>query len=149
MAIYSVSQTRAGINSANSAMWNLWAPTRPLFIREVGVSIAVAPSTAPVWALARATARGTQSTEVTPLAHDPQAVAATARFDSAWSVQPTFANTAPWIRALGMPVTAGGALIWTFPAPITIAAGTGLLIFNIAASGATLGTMYAYAEYDE
>jgi len=149
MPFFCVSGTRAGINVANSPVANLWAPTRKSWVYEVGVSIQTAPTTAPLFALQRSTARGTQSTTLTPIAFDPAAPAATSVLDTAWSVNPTWVTTAPYARSFGLPVTAGGGYIWTFQQPFQIASGAGLTLFNVNASGATLGSFAFYIDYEE
>lgn len=149
MAIFEVSGTRAGINTANSPVANLWVPTRKSIVREIGVAIQTAPTTAPLFALQRSTARGTQTTTLTPIAGGLSAPTATTVLDTAWSVNPTWTTAAPYMRGFALPVTAGGGYIWTFPQGIEIASGAGLMLFNVNASGATLGAFAFYFSYEE
>jgi hypothetical protein len=139
---------RAGINTANSPIVNLWQATRKARIMEVGVFIQVAQTTAPVFALQRATARGTQTATLAPIAKDPADIAATGTLDTTWSANPTFATAAPHIRAMGVPLAIGNGVIWNFD-DLEVAIGAGMTLFNINASGATLGSFGGYITYHE
>ena len=153
MARYSASASRSGINTANSAYFQL-RPTSTaerLYVVEIGVNIAVAPTTAPSLFIARSTAVGTSTATLAGLPHEPGEVAAVGTFDSTWSAAPTFSTTDK-LRQGGLAVTAGGMLIWTFyDAPIIVPANTsqGLVIANANASGSTTGTFTAYISWDE
>lgn len=153
MARYSAGGSRAGINTANSALFQL-RPTSTaerLYVVEVGINIAVAPTTAPAFYLARSTAVGTSTATLAGQPHEPGDVAAVGTLDTTWSAAPTF-STSLFLRYGGLAVTAGGMLIWTFyDAPIVLAADTakGLVIANANASGATTGTVTAYMSWDE
>lgn len=148
---YNVGVSKAGVNAANTVMWQLRAPTRRTRIFELGIFVETAPTTAPQFVLARATAGGTSSTSTLGLALHPEAPAATTTLDSAWSSAPTFATAGPFIRRMSLPVTAGSGIIWTWPDGliITTTATTNLVIANAAASGATLGLFSTYADWDE
>ena len=153
MARYSAGGSRAGINTANSAYFQL-RPTSTaerLYVVEVGINVAVAPTTAPNFHLSRSTAVGTSTATLAGQPHEPGDVAAVGTLDSTWSSAPTF-STPAFLRMGGLAVTAGGMLIWTFyDAPIVLAADTakGLVIANANASGATTGTFTAYMSWDE
>ena len=152
MAVYSVGVSKAGVNTANTVMWQLKAAsTLRARIREIGISISVAPSTAPLFALARSTATGTSSTTVLGQALDAADAAAVTTFDSAWSSAPTFSTSGPFINQFGMPVTAGSGVIWTFGygEELVIPVSGGLCIANINASGSTTGTMVCYVKWIE
>lgn len=150
---YSAAASTSGINTANSANFQI-RPTGTstrLYIVEIGVNVAVAPTNAPSFYLARSTAIGTVTTTLAGQAHEPSETAANGTFDSVFSVQPTFSTTNRMGQA-GLAVTAGGQIIWTFyDAPIVIAASasSGLVIANANASGATTGTFTAYARWEE
>ncbi len=145
MSYYGAGASKAGVNTANTAYWQLrpTGTTTRLKIFQVVVNIAVAPSTAPAFYLARSTANGTVTTTLAGLPLDPGDPAAVGTWDSAFSAQPTFTTTAQ-IATGGLAVTAGGAWIWTFPAdaPLTItnATASGIVVVNANASGATTGT---------
>lgn len=153
MARYSAGATKSGVNTANTGYFQL-RPTstaQRMYVVEVGVNVAVAPSTAPALYLSRSTAVGTITTTLAGQPHDAAEVAAIGTFDSAFSGAPTF-STSLFMRFGGLAVTAGGMLIWTFyDAPIVLAADTakGLVIANANASGATTGTFTAYMSWDE
>jgi hypothetical protein len=150
--MYTVGASRAGINVANSVYFQVkTAAADRVHIREIGVFITAAPTTAPSLVLARSTALGTSSTTVLGQALDPGDPAATATFDSAWSSAPTFTTTGPFLRTIGMPVTAGSGIIWTFAygecrvVPVS----SGLCIANLNASGTTTGTFVCYVTWTE
>ena len=153
MARYSAGASRAGINTAGSAYFQL-RPTSTasrLYVVEVGVNIAVASTTAPALYLSRSTAVGTSTASLAGQPHEPGDVAANGTLDSTWSSAPTWSTT-NFLRYGGLAVTAGGMLIWTFyDAPIVLSASTsaGLVIANANASGSTTGTYTAYMSWEE
>jgi hypothetical protein len=139
------------VNTANTAYFGLWptTATQRLRLLQVTVAIATAPSTAPVFALARSTARGTQSTTLAGLPFDTGDTAAIGTLDGGFSAAPTFTNTS--ILAVGpMAVTAGGGWVWDFrDSPVVLAVSNGLVVFNINASGATLGSFRCSMIWEE
>ncbi len=150
---YSAGGSRAGINTANSAMFQIrnTATTGRLYVVEIGIGVAVAPSTAPNFFISRSSAVGTSSATLAGQANDPGETAALGTFDTTWSAAPTFSTT-NFQRMGGLATTAGGMLIWTFyDAPLVCPASTsaGIVIANANASGATTGTFFAYATWDE
>ncbi len=149
MPIYHAAFTgRAGVNTANSPIANLACISRKLRVREVGIFVQVAPTTAPIFALQRATTRGTQTTALAPLVKDSTDPTATASLDVAWSANPTFTNTNPFLRAIAVPVTAGNGMVWDLE-ELEIVSPGGLMLFNNVATGATLGSFCGYFEYEE
>lgn len=153
MARYSAGGSRVGINTANSAYFQLrpTGTTQRCYVVEIGVNVAVAPTTAPALYVARSTAVGTSSATLAGQPLEPNDAASIATFDTTWSVNPTFSTT-NFLRYGGLAVTAGGMLIWTFyDKPIVLAASTsaGLVIANANASGSTTGTFTAYMAWDE
>ena len=150
MAKYSAAVSRSGINSTNSLYWQLRNTANTLIrIAEIGISITVAPSTAPSYYLIRATTTGTASTSINGVRLCAVAPTSQGTFETAWSVAPTFSTTGPNIRQFGLAVTAGGGVIWTFPFPLELAASEALCIVNANASGATTGTHVAYVTWEE
>lgn len=150
--------SRAGINTAGPQLyWQLRSTTTVrLKVVEIGIACSVAPTTAPLFQISRATTSlGTASTTLTGQMFDSadgNAGAGAGIFESAWSVAPTINTT--FHRMFGLPVTAGGGFIWTFPldSPLVIgASGTAhaLQITNANASGATTGTFTAYCVWEE
>lgn len=154
MARYGAGVTRAGVNTANTAYFNLMGGTGArLVIRQVIISVAVAPTTAPQFYLVRTTARGTQASTLAGLPFDTADVAAFATLDvcGTGGSQPTFTNTA-WLQTGALAVTAGGAFVWSFYdtgliVPATTA--NGIAIANANASGATTGNFNCSFLWDE
>ena len=124
-----------------AAYCNFWVPTRPCAIREIECFNSSATTTLPQLQLIRTTARGTQSTTVTPTtAANAQnlptvAIAPTALVDTAWSVQPTVAAIP--MRMIDVAGTVGSGNIWNWQSDgeLVIAVGNGVAIWN--ASGGT------------
>ena len=150
---YSAGFSRAGINTANSAVAQLrnTATSQRLYIVEIGIGVAVAPTTAPAFYLSRSTAVGTSTATLAGQPRDTGETAAQGTLDSTWSANPTFSTT-NFMRFGGLATTAGGFIIWTFyDAPLIVAASTsvGLVIANANASGTTTGTFTGYMEWDE
>lgn len=150
---FTVTHNKAGVNTANTIMWQLRsvAAEGTIYLRELALSVKVAPTTGPSWRLNRATAVGTSSATVTPQTEDPtQLVAAQARLDTTWSANPTLAGTD--MREYATPNAIGSGIVWTWPdKPLPIGVGAtsgGICIANGNAVGATLGTLVIYAIYD-
>ena len=153
MGTYVGGFSRAGINTANSPVANLnqTGTSARLHIVEIGVGVAVAPTTAPMFYLTRATARGTQTATLAGLPVDAADPAAGGTVDTTWSANPTFSTTNYLVMG-GLAVTAGGFLVWTFyddPLVVIATAGNGITIANVNASGATLGTFAGYFKWHE
>lgn len=152
MALYSVGTNRAGINTANSPMLELrTASTARATIREVGVSMAVLPTTAPRFVLARATNTPTGGTNNTPIALDSADAASLHTFNNpSWTSAPTFSTSGPWLKVAGLPLTLGAGFVWTFPGPgLVVPVSASLVFANLNASGATLGSFDIYFIWDE
>lgn len=156
MGTYMAGWSHAGVNTADQVYANLvnTASTARLRVKEIGVNISVASTTAPLFYVVRTTARGTQTTTLAGLPLDPADPTPTGTVDSVWSVQPTKAGTISTaaLAAGGMATTAGGMLVWTFydfPLTVTTGAGNGIAIVSSLASGATTGTFNGYFKWDE
>lgn len=149
MVRYTSAINKAGVNTSNTTYVNLWAPGSRIFIREIGISVATAPSNAQDWEVVRATARGTQT--ATQAGNDMYASeSSNATLDNTWSVNPTVGAASTALRRLSLPVTAGGGLIWAFArGDLHVASGAGLAIVNANASGATLGAFVFYFDWEE
>lgn len=153
MSRYHAGFSVSGTNTANTQAANLsnTGTALRLYVVEIGIGVAVAPTTAPQFYLSRATARGTQTTTLAGQPGDPSDGTAQGTVDSAWSGAPTF-STSNFLRLGGLAVTAGGLLIWTFydkPLVIDKTAASGLVLANKNASGATTGTFSGYFAWDE
>lgn len=151
MARYGISVSKAGVNTATTIHANLWAPTNMLRVFELGISVTTAPTTAPDFYVVRSTARGTQTTTAAGTAMDATVAAtSTGTLDSAWSAGATVGAATTAVRRIGIPVTAGSGVIWSFgPTGLLIANGAGLAVVNAAASGATLGALAIYYDWEE
>lgn len=140
MARFEVSNAKAGVNGANTIMWQLkMGATSRCRIFEIALSVATAPTNAPSWRLARATALGTSTATVAPEEQDPGGGAATALLDTTWSTPPTLAAIA--MRRYATPITAGSGIVWTWPdhRPFIVPISNGICIVNDLATGAGLG----------
>ena len=142
---------KAGTNTANKIIANLWCPSSKARIVEVAVFLQTVTTTAPLFALQRSTARGTQSTTLTPIKKDEDDAATTVVCDTAWSVDPTFATTNPQLRCAGIALAAGNGVIWNLDQIEVGKAATagGLALYNVNATGATLGSYAGYFYYEE
>ena len=154
MGVYRASvANRAGVNTANTVLFQLKNSTaQRLYIVEFGISIAVSPTTAPQFALARSTATGTSSTTILGTASDSADVAATGTLDSAWSSAPTFTTAGPFLWSAATPTTAGSAWAWVAPtdrARIVVPASGGVVLADLVASGATTGNFNFYIAWEE
>lgn len=151
-ARYSVSLNRAGVNTANTVLAELRAAaTARIFVEEIGITMAVLPSTAPRFVLARPTNTPAGGTNNVPIAHDAaDAAALSSFFLTGQTTVPTFATAGPWLQVAGLPLTLGAGLIWTFPGNGLIVPTSGsLLLANLNASGATLGSFDIYFKWRE
>jgi len=151
MSRYALAVSKAGVNTATTHYVSLWTPTNTVFVLEIGISVTTAPTTAPDFYIVRSTARGTQSTTANGSAISPQpAPASVGVVDSAWSVAATNNAATTAIRRIGLPVTAGSGVIWSFErGELVLGNGTGLAIINANASGATLGAFSFYFDWVE
>src|ERR1041384_13346 len=102
---YELGLSKVGVNTANTVMWALRAPTRRTWLYELGIFVDTAPTTAPTFALARNTAGTiTSSTTAVGQPNVPEAPSATSTIDSAWSTAPTFNTSGPFMRRITLPV---------------------------------------------
>ena len=113
MSRYEVTHAKAGVNTANTIMWQLKAGSgQRVHLLELGLSIEVAPTTGPAWRLNRPTALGTSSATVTPQPEDPDITASTLVLDTAWSANPTLGGTDH--RRFAIPTAIGSGIVWTW-----------------------------------
>jgi len=117
-----------------AAYVNIWAPTRPLEITHVAVWQTTTTALGHLQAI-RSTARGTQSTTVTPTAaanatNPGFMLAPTFVIDTAWSVQPTVAAIP--MRDVDIAGTQGSNVFWDWgdQDPLQVVNGNGLAIWN-------------------
>lgn len=149
---YMLGLSKAGVNTANTVMWQVRAPTRLTRIKTVGIFVEVAPTTAPQFVLARATAGGTSTTSTVGQLGNPIGIAATTTVDSAWSSAPTFTTSGPFLAKATLPVTAGSGVYFDIGEGIWCRNGTAtdnLVIANAVATGATVGSFGLHVIWDE
>lgn len=152
---YQAALSRVGINTAGPQLyWQLRSlSTARLRVIEIGITVQVAPTTAPVFQISRATSLlGTASTTLAGQKMDVNDGTATGVFESAWSAAPTIDTT--YHRIMGLPLAIGNGLIWSWPSDSPLVIGDGgvahaLQISNANASGATTGTFAAYCVWEE
>lgn len=135
----------------NAAYANIWCPTRPAEITHMEfwqTTTTALPNTN----LVRTTARGTQSTTVTPTAaanatNPGFMLAPTFVIDTAWSVQPTFAAVP--MRLVDVAGTVGSSLFWDWgdQDPLQVVNGNGIGFENT--SGGTGGVARAQVRVRE
>jgi hypothetical protein len=134
-----------------TAYVNFWVPTRRAKVREIGIFNSSATTTLVQLQLIRTTARGTQTTTVTPTAaanaQDTADLGPTAVVDTAWSVQPTLAAVP--MRMTDVAGTVGSGLIWNWQSDgeLIVPIGGGLALQN--ASGSTTAIIRAYFTWGE
>lgn len=151
-AAYSIGLNRAGVNTANTVLAELRAASNArITLREIAISMAVLPTAAPRFVLARPSNTPTGGTNNVPLPWDAaDAAALTTFYTTGWTVTPTFGTTGPFLKTGGLPLTLGAGLIWTFGANGLIVPLSGsLLIANLNASGATLGSFDIHVTWEE
>jgi hypothetical protein len=146
---YSVTNAKAGVNTANTIMWQLKASATERYeLLEVTISAKAAPTTAPSWRLNRGTALGTSTATIQPQPEDPDDDTASTLLDTTWSANPTAGGVD--LREFAHPAAIGNGIVWTFyNKPIQVNRSTGLLFINGNASGATLGTLTITCTFDE
>lgn len=158
MARYAAGITNSGINTANTAYADLvqLRTVSRLLVRQVTVTIGVAPSTAPIFYLSRPTGRAaTHTTTQAGLAFDDVGDTVTPAGTVDVSVsgdQPTGFSTTLWMQKTALAVTVGGAIVWSFwdtPLIVAATAGRGLAVVNLNASGSTTGTFQISYVWDE
>lgn len=129
MARYSVGTgvtTIAGPTAPSAYMQVRAGSSLPVTVYEIAFFLTAA--TATNVCLVRASATGTASTQLTPVADDGTTPTPGWRFDRAWSTAPT-AGTG-YIRNVSLPATVGAGYTMVFPSGITIPVNGGLLAIN-------------------
>jgi hypothetical protein len=143
MGAYGATNSKSGVNTAGTTMWNLWSTGNTLWVQSIIVSMPVASTTIPDLYVVRSTARGTQTTTQAGQPMDPSDTSTVnGTLDSAWSVNPTVnaVTTSPIRLPLAL---AAGATFYITGEILNmpwIRGTNGLAIVNANASGATTGT---------
>jgi hypothetical protein len=153
MPNFSVALNRAGVNTANTVLAEMrTTASARMTLWEMIVTMAVLPTTAPRLVLARATNTPAGGTNNAPLQDDPAGTGPTSAvsfFLTGQSTVPTFATSGPWHRVTGLPLTLGAAFVWSFPRGLVVPVSGSLLLANLNASGATLGSFDISANWSE
>jgi hypothetical protein len=111
---YEVAVGNLAAVATNTPHAALGAPTRRLFVREMGMFLGSAVASR--WALARATNTPVATTTQLAQQLDPADVAATGVIQSAWSTPPTAAAIGVnRFRVIDLPATVGSGIVWTWP----------------------------------
>src|SRR5580765_5274829 len=112
MARFDVSNVKAGVNAANTIMWQLrTAATSRCRVFEVGLSVATAPTIGPSWRLVRAATLGTTPATQAAEEQDPGGGTPTALLDISWAGAPTLAGLD--MRKYATTNTIGSGIVWT------------------------------------
>lgn len=151
MGAYSATQSKAGVNTAATTMFNIWSTGGTGYLQTLIVSTPVAPTTIPDLYVVRSTARGTASTSITGVQFDPNDTAAAIVLDTAWSVNPTVNAVGTALIRLPLALAAGATFYWTADTlnSMWFRSTAGIAIVNGNASGATTGTFVINAIWRE
>lgn len=149
MATSAADFSLAGVTTANTSLWNLKAgSSRPLRILRVGVFYSVLSSNAQELGLVRMNAVGTGSITSTAGA-DYENGTSVGVLETAWATARPTRTGSRFAREL-IPLTIGAGFIWDFgPNGIMIPNSGGMVLEQISASGATLGTLNGWVTWDE
>lgn len=151
MGAYGATNSKAGVNTAATTMWNLWSTGGSLYLQTLIVTMTVAPTTAPDLYVVRASGRGTQTATGGGQPFDPNDNAATGTLDNTWSAAPTVGAATAALLRLPLPLSAGASFYFTADTlnALWCRSGAGLAIVNGAAAGATLGNFVITAIWRE
>lgn len=151
MAIYQAAFSIAGVNAVDAVLANLKAAASDrAFLREVGVFVEVAPTSAPAFGLKRMNAVGTGAiTVATAASSDPAEGVSPTGLETAWATaRPTV--TGGSFRRTFVPLAIGNGVIWDFTnRPLIVPLSGGLCVVNLNASGATLGQFGGYVVWED
>ena len=143
----------AGVNAANTILANLRAAAaNRIRLLELAVWIELAPTIAFTLQLERMNTVGTGAiTSVVAAAADPGDSAGAAVVETAWvTTRPTRLATPLGLRRCQLAASIGSGWIWDFTnRPLVIATSGGLMLNQVSAAGATLGTLGASFTWDE
>jgi hypothetical protein len=151
MAIYHATYSIAGVNAANTPLFNLKsAAGARAKLLEAGFFIETASTNAPQYGLMRMNAVGTGSITAASIGlSDPADGAATAALETAWvTTRPTVTGGA--FRRAMVANTIGNGIIFDFRnSPILVPVSSGLCGVMLNAAGATLGVHGGYVVWEE
>ena len=153
MATYRSYITKAGVNTANTVMWQFRNPaSRRTLVSELSIFVETAPTTPPQFRVTRSLTLGTSSATSVPQPGDPESPAANTIVDTAWSSAPTFTTAGPFYDGWPQLTAVGAGVIYTYFdlwVPAGTAATSGLQIVNLVAAGTTLGLFGLRFKLDE
>jgi hypothetical protein len=150
VARFEVSHRKAGVNTANTIMWqHRTTASSRVRIYEIALAVDTVTTTGPSWRLNRTTAVGTSTATVSPEEQDPGGGAATSLLDITWSSNPTLGSND--LRRYATPQTVGSGIVWTWPdhRPLIIPASAGMAIVNGNATGASTGFFVVTFVFEE
>lgn len=151
MAIYQATFSIAGVNAVDAVLFNLkTAASDRAILREVGLFVEVAPTSAPAFGLKRMNAVGTGTiTASTQGTTDPAEGASPTALETAWATtRPTV--TGGSFRRTFVPAVVGNGVIWDFTnRGIIVPLSAGLCGVNLNASGATVGQFGGYVVWED
>lgn len=143
----------AGVNTANSILANLKAAaSNRIRLIEVAIWVEVAPSSPFILQLERMNAVGTGTiTSTAAAAADAADSAGAAVLETAWAtLRPSRLGTPLGLRRCQLAATIGSGWIWDLTnRPLVIPASGGMMLNQVSAAGATLGTLGASFTWDE
>lgn len=142
-----VSNNKAGVNTANTIMWQLRAVTNRIWIYEIGLSVSTSPTTGPSWQLIRPSAVGATFTSTAAEKEDPNGATITGVLDTVMGTPPTIGSN--YMRRYATSNAIGAGIVWTWTTPMAIASTAGLCIVNANAAGTTLGAFNIYVVWSE
>lgn len=152
MAIYQANFSIIGVNAADQVLFNLkTAASDRAILREVGMFISTAPTTAPQYGLKRMNAVGTGAiTVATPMLSDAADGTAATGLETAWATTRPTVVTAAGGRLASVANAIGNGVIFDFTnRPIVVPVSAGICGVVINASGATVGAHVGYVVWEE
>lgn len=122
-----------------------------MYIREIGISVAVAGA-APTVGLIRVNALGvTPTSPKAGQAEDPAQPATSVTSAVAWATPPTLPGTPIYLRRVGLPATIGAGWVWTWNPgeELVVAVSSAIIIDLIALSSAAATAIDWYVKWTE
>ena len=142
MAVYYEAGVTKVFSAATGPVAGVWAASRRLELRELGISIGVAPASAPELLVGRASNTPSAPVGVTGQPGDVADIAGTGILATSWTTAPTV-PTNP-MRRYVVPNVVGAAIIWTWgPGEMIITAAASTLVVWMAATLTVTYSLYA------
>lgn len=150
-ATYEIADRSASLTAAGRYAELRSGSTDRLFIREIGLAVAVAGA-APTIGLIRPNAIGvTPTSPKTGQPSDPANPAGTGASAVAWGTAPTLPGTPLYLRRVTLPATIGAGWVWSFNPgeELVVPVSSSLLIDLIGLSAATATAIDFYVKWTE